>query len=201
MRFRNLRIPDCLQVSPVVHADDRGTALECLRVDKLEEQIGYRFAIAQSNVSVSARGVLRGINVAALPPGKAKYVTVVHGAVMDYVVDLRVGSPTFGVSDSVLLDDLHHRAIYIPEGVGHAFVAMTETATVAYVTSTNYDESKEFSIAPLDPEIGLQFPDGTEHLMMSGTVQNAPSLADALRSGVLPMYSQYQHLHAGRVNR
>ena len=87
---------------------------------------GHRLDVRQANCSVSSAGVLRGLHFAQLPPSQAKYVTCVSGSVFDVVVDIRVGSPTFGQWDSVLLDDKDRRTIYISEGLGHAFLALQD---------------------------------------------------------------------------
>jgi dTDP-4-dehydrorhamnose 3,5-epimerase len=112
----------------------------------------------QANCSVSAAGVLRGIHFADVPPGQAKYVTCLTGAVLDVVVDIRVGSPTFGAWDSVLLDDVDRRAIYLGEGLGHAFLSLEDGSTVAYLCSTGYSPGREHGVHPLDPGIGIDWP-------------------------------------------
>ena len=91
---------------------------------------GHRLDLRQANVSVSAAGVLRGLHFAQLPPSQAKYVTCLRGAVFDVVVDIRVGSPTFGRWDSVLLDDRDHRTVYLSEGLAHGFLALQDDSTV-----------------------------------------------------------------------
>ena len=113
MQIRELSIPDTYEITPKQHADDRGVFLEWYRFDKLAEAVGHPLNLAQGNTSVSKKGTVRGIHFADIPPSQAKYVTATHGAVMDFVIDIRVGSPTFGKWDSVLLDDVDRRAIYI----------------------------------------------------------------------------------------
>ena len=159
MQIRELKIPDSYEITPKQFGDDRGVFLEWYRFDRLEETIGHRLDLAQANTSVSKRGVVRGIHFADIPPSQAKYVTATHGAVLDFVIDIRVGSPTYGQWDSVLLDDVDRRAIYIAEGLGHCFVALTDDATVSYLVSSTFNAEREHGIDPLDPEIGLVFPD------------------------------------------
>ncbi len=130
MQIRELDVPDAFEVTPRQISDDRGVFLEWYRHDRLAELVGHALDLRQANTSVSRRGVVRGIHFADIPPGQAKYVTVAHGAVLDYVVDIRVGSPRFGQWDSVLLDSADRKAVYLPEGVGHAFVALTDDADV-----------------------------------------------------------------------
>ena len=167
-------------------SDDRGVFLEWYRFDLLEQVIGHRFDLRQANTSVSKRGVVRGIHFADVPRGQAKYVTVTHGAVLDYAIDIRVGSPTFGQWDSVLLDTVDRRAIYLSEGIGHAFVALTDDATVSYLVSDTYNPGAEHAINPMDTEIALVFPPEAGEPLLSPKDLEAPSLAQALADGTLP---------------
>jgi dTDP-4-dehydrorhamnose 3,5-epimerase len=196
VQIRELSIPDAFEVTPIIRGDDRGVFLEWYRHDLLEQAVGHALTLRQANVSVSRDGVVRGIHFADIPLGQAKYVTVVHGAVLDFVVDLRVGSPTFGRWDSVLLDTVDRRALYIAEGLGHAFVAMTEEATVSYLVSDTYSPSREHGIDPLDPEIGLIFPGDAGRLILSDKDTGAPSLAEAAAANLLPTWTQARAFYA-----
>jgi dTDP-4-dehydrorhamnose 3,5-epimerase len=188
VNIRELSIADAYEITPVQRADDRGRFLEWYRFDLLEEAVGHPLQLRQANTSVSRRGVVRGIHFAELPPSQAKYVTVASGAVLDFVVDIRVGSPTFGQWDSVLLDTVDHRAVYLAEGLGHAFVALTEGATVSYLVSDTYSPGREHGVNPLDPEIGLSFPDEAGELLLSPKDTDAPGLAEAAAAGLLPQW-------------
>ncbi|MCZ9337371.1 dTDP-4-dehydrorhamnose 3,5-epimerase, partial [Streptomyces sp. TRM76130] len=99
---------------------------------EFREATGYDLSLAQANCSVSRRGVLRGVHFSEVPPGQAKYVTCVRGAVLDVVVDLRTGSPGFGRWEAVRLDDDTRHAVFLAEGLGHAFMALSDDATVVY---------------------------------------------------------------------
>src|SRR6266404_6555281 len=116
-------------MTPRIHTDGRGSFLEWFRDGEFAGAAGYGFGLAQGNCSVSRRGVLRGIHFADVPPGQAKYVTCVSGTVIDVVVDLRAGSPGFGRWAAVQLDDRARRAVFIGEGLGHAFAARSEEHT------------------------------------------------------------------------
>ncbi len=190
MHIRELKVSDSFEVTPIVRSDDRGLFMEWYRFEVLEKQVGHPLTLRQANTSVSRRGVVRGIHFADVSPGQAKYVTVPHGAVLDFIVDVRVGSPTFGLWDSVLLDDVDHRAVYLAEGLGHAFVALTENATVSYLVSGVYDPEREHGVTPLDEEIGLVFPPEAGVLLLSEKDSGAPSLAEARDRGVLPTWQQ-----------
>ncbi len=188
MDVRPLSIAGAFEVTPVVHGDHRGAFLESFRADVLAEHVGHRLEVLQTNVSVSSRGTVRGIHFADIPPSQAKYVTCLAGSFIDYVVDIRVGSPTFGRWDSVLLDTVDRRAIYLAEGLGHAIVALEDASTVMYLVSAPYNPGREHGIHPLDPQVGLALPDGIEPILSAKDAQ-APTLAEAAESGLLPTYA------------
>ncbi|MBC7761031.1 MAG: dTDP-4-dehydrorhamnose 3,5-epimerase family protein [Candidatus Saccharibacteria bacterium] len=195
MQIRELSIPDSYEITPIQRGDDRGVFLEWYRFDLLEEAIGHSLELRQANTSVSRKGVVRGIHYADIPPGQAKYVTVLKGAVLDFVVDIRVGSPTFGRWDSVRLDDVDRKAIYIAEGLGHAFVALTDDATVSYLVSDTFNASREHGINPLDSQVNLQFPSEAGHLLLSPKDTDALSLADAAASGLLSTWDNARRFY------
>ena len=174
--------------TPALHRDDRGYFLEWFRAAELSESLGYRPEVAQANCSVSRRGVVRGIHFASVPPGQAKYVTCVSGAVLDVIVDVRVGSPTYGRWEAVRLDDTSRRAVFLAEGLGHAFTALSDEATVIYLCSTPYTPGSEHGVHPLDPDIGIEWPADTEPVL-SGKDAAAPTLEAARQAGLLPVYA------------
>jgi dTDP-4-dehydrorhamnose 3,5-epimerase len=175
-------------VTPPVHSDTRGSFLEMFRGDKLSGVLGYRMDVAQANCSVSRRGVIRGIHFADVPPGQAKYVSCVSGAILDVVVDLRVGSPSYGRWEAVRLDDENRRSVLVSEGLGHAFMVLSEMATAVYLCSTPYAPGREHGVHPLDPALGIAWPRGSEPVL-SDKDDAAPSLAEANAAGLLPAYS------------
>lgn len=195
MQIRELDIPDSYEITPKQFGDERGVFLEWFRFDRLEEVIGHPLKLAQGNTSVSRRGVVRGIHFADIPPSQAKYVTATRGAVLDFVIDIRVGSPTFGQWDSVLLDDVDRRAIYIAEGLGHCFVALSDDATVSYLVTSTFNADREHGINPLDPEIGLDFGIPSDELVLSQKDIDAPSLAEAAQAGLLPHWSEAREFY------
>lgn len=180
-------VSDAYVITPTQHRDDRGTFLEWYRFERLEEIRGYSLDLRQANCSVSDVGVLRGIHAAAVPPGQAKYVTCIHGTVLDVVVDIRVGSPTFGKWDAIRLDDVDRRAFYLSEGLGHAFVALSDNTTVIYLCSEVYSPSREFGVHPLDPGLGINWPANVTPLL-SPKDESAPTLDEAAKAGLLPRY-------------
>ena len=189
MEIRELAVPDSYAVDLVAHGDSRGRFTEWYRADVLAGATGFGLPLAQANHSVSARGALRGVHFALVPPGQAKYVYCPAGKVLDVVVDVRVGSPTFGVHDSVVLDSEQPRAVYLSEGLGHAFVSLADHSSVTYLVSTGYSPGREFGINPMDPELALPWPTDLE-CEVSATDQAAPSLAEAQEQGLLPTMEQ-----------
>ena len=196
MHVRELLVPGAYEFTPVQHGDDRGLFLEWFKIDKLVEVVGHPLTLAQANLSVSRAGTLRGVHFADVPPGQAKYVTCPRGAVVDYLVDIRVGSPTFGAVDMVRLDSEHRRAVYLPEGVGHAFLALEDNSTLTYLCSTGYAPGREHAINPLDAGLGLPVPDGVDFLLSEKDAA-APTLAQAAESGLLPTWAACEQYIAG----
>jgi dTDP-4-dehydrorhamnose 3,5-epimerase len=186
VKIRPLTIEGAYEVTPVRHGDARGSFLEWYRFDRLAEVVGHPLDLAQANLSTSARDVVRGIHFADVPPGQAKYVTCVSGAILDVIVDIRVGSPTFGAWEGVRLDDEERKAVYLAEGLGHAFCALTEGATVTYLCSSTYRPGHEHGIDPLDPDLGIVWPAATP--LLSTKDAEASSLAAARSGGLLPRY-------------
>lgn len=195
MDIRPLSIEGAYVVTPRQFPDDRGVFLESFRGDRLAEQLGHRMDVVQTNISVSARGTVRGIHFADVPPSQAKYVTAVTGSLVDYVVDIRTGSPTFGRWEAVTLDAADRRAVYLSEGLGHAFCALEDGTTAIYLCSAAYNPAGEHGVHPLDPAIGLHLPDGVEPLL-SPKDAAAPTLAEAEAAGLLPSYAACQDLAA-----
>lgn len=153
-----LPIEGAYLVTPQAHVDDRGGFYEWYRPDLLAEVTGADWCVQQANVSQSRQGALRGIHFADVPPGQAKYVTCVQGRVADVVVDIRVGSPTFGRWIPVELDARRKTAVLISEGLGHGFQALTEDATVVYLLSHRYSPSIEHGVNPLCPTLAIRWP-------------------------------------------
>jgi dTDP-4-dehydrorhamnose 3,5-epimerase len=185
--MRPLSISGAWVHEPKVFPDGRGSFHEWFRAPDFAGAAGHPLTLAQANMSVSSRGTLRGVHFADVPPGQAKYVKCVRGEVLDVVVDIRTGSPTFGAWEGVRLDDRDHHAVYLSEGLGHAFMALTDDATVVYLCSEGYAPEREHGIDPLDAELGIAWPAGTEPLL-SEKDRGAPGLAEARERGLLPSY-------------
>ena len=197
MRVEELPIAGAWSFTPTQHGDERGLFLEWFKSELFAEVTGRDLRLAQANLSVSAAGALRGVHFADIPPGQAKYVACPRGAVLDVVVDIRRGSPTFGRSTSVLLDDVDRRAVFLSEGLGHAFLSLEDGSTVTYLCSAPYAPGREHGINPLDPALDIDWPrngrDGRELTYeLSPKDSSAPTLAEADAAGLLPEWSAVQ---------
>lgn len=188
MEIKPLAISGAYAIENTVHGDDRGEFVEWFRFDHLQAATGLSFDTRQGNLSVSEKGALRGIHFANVPPGQAKYVMCVVGAIRDFVIDIRVGSPTFGTFVAVLLTARQRNAVALDVGLGHAFVALEEGTVVSYLVSDVYRPESEHAIHPLDDDIALDFGFPRSDLLLSPKDQAAPSLKQALDEGRLPMW-------------
>jgi dTDP-4-dehydrorhamnose 3,5-epimerase len=196
MQVRELDIAGAWEITPQLHSDSRGLFFEWLTERGFTGFAGHRLDVRQANCSVSGAGVLRGLHFAELPPSQAKYVTCLSGSVFDVVVDIRVGSPTFGRWDSVLLDDSDHRSVYISEGLAHGFLALQDNSTVMYLCSAEYNPQREHTIAATDPALAIDWPSGHE-LMLSDRDAAAPLLDEARAAGLLPTWEETRGFVAG----
>jgi dTDP-4-dehydrorhamnose 3,5-epimerase len=193
MSIEKLSIEGAWVITPRQFADDRGTFLEAFQGAALAEATGRELAVAQVNTSVSRAGVVRGIHFSDVPPSQAKYVTCPRGAIWDVVVDIRVGSPTYGQWEGVLLDDVDRKAVFLSEGLGHGFVALEDDSTAVYLCSTPYAPGREHGVHPLDPELAIAWPDRARDgsaisPLLSEKDAQAPTLARAREQGLLPTW-------------
>jgi dTDP-4-dehydrorhamnose 3,5-epimerase len=195
VKVRPLSIAGAWEFTPVQHADDRGVFLEWYKADEVAAAVGHPLDLVQANHSISRRGTVRGVHFADVPPSQAKYVYCPRGAVLDVVVDVRVGSPTFGRSEAVLLDETDRRTVYLAEGLGHAFVALADDTAVTYLCSTGYNPGREHAVNPLDPDLALPWPEGVPPLVSPKDLA-APTLAAAREAGALPDYAACQAYYA-----
>jgi NDP-hexose 3,5-(Or5-) epimerase len=189
MKVVEMAIPGAYRIVPERFADSRGSFHEAFRADELSEAIGYRFVVRQANYSTSCRDTVRGIHGTLLPPGQAKLVTCIGGSVMDVAVDLRVGSPTFGQYEVTYQDEDSGIAVYMADGLGHAFHALTDNARMNYLCSEEYVPGTMLEINPMDPDIGIPWDLGGEPIM-SAKDGGAIGLHQAAADGLLPTYEQ-----------
>jgi len=147
-----------------VHNDSRGSFSEWFKSDFIEKKLDRKFVVAQSNISKSKKGVVRGIHLSTAPEGQAKWVTCTDGSIWDVIVDLRTGSSTFKKWVSHELKAGQGESIFIEEGLGHAFLALEEDSIVCYLTTSLYQPELEISISPHDPTLAITWPIDKFHL-------------------------------------
>jgi dTDP-4-dehydrorhamnose 3,5-epimerase len=188
-KMESLSIDGAWVYTPRIFTDDRGQFNEWFRSGEFESDLGYSLDLKQVNSSVSYRGVIRGIHFTSVPPGQAKYVFCPVGSILDVIVDLRVGSPTFLRWEAVRLDDVDRRAVCLEHGLGHAIMGLTDGATAVYLCTSTYSPDDDHEIDPFDPEIAITWPTDTEYIL-SAKDSAAPSVASARASGVLPSYGE-----------
>lgn len=195
MKATELAVAGAWVFEPQVFPDTRGRFAAPFQADAFRGALGFDLAVGQVNQSVSERGVIRGVHFADVPPGQAKYVYCARGALIDMIVDVRVGSPTYGVVEVVELDAASSRAVYLAEGLGHAFVALEDGTTMTYLCSTGYRPGAEHGVHPLDAGLELPWP-GDLAPILSDKDAAAPSLARARAAGRLPTWAACQERYA-----
>ncbi|WP_030763555.1 dTDP-4-dehydrorhamnose 3,5-epimerase family protein [Streptomyces griseus] len=189
MQLTETAVPGAYVITPDRLDDPRGSFHEALRTSTLEKALGHPFTPRQINHSTSHRNTLRGIHGVTVPPGQAKYVTCVRGAALDILVDLRLGSPAFGRHHTTRLDPASARAVYVPEGVGHGFLTLTDDTCICYVLSSEHVPGTQIDINPLDPDLAL--PWGlTRPPLMSHKDAHAPGVEAARRAGLLATWQE-----------
>ncbi|MCF8530771.1 MAG: dTDP-4-dehydrorhamnose 3,5-epimerase [Candidatus Nanopelagicales bacterium] len=196
MEARELSLAGVWEFTPILRGDDRGVFLESFKSELFGAVVGRSLDLAQMNVSISRAGTVRGVHFADVPPGQAKYVQCFAGQILDIVVDIRVGSPTFGHFDAVELSESTRTGLFIPEGFGHAFCALSDSATVGYLCTEEYSPAREHGIHPLDPDLALPWP-AIASPVLSPKDAAAPGFLEARDSGLLPEYTTCMEFMAG----
>lgn len=184
MEMERLEIDGAWIGQSPIYSDERGFFREWFKSSDLELAIGSEFEVAQSNLSMSHRGAMRGIHYSLAPIGQAKWITCVSGSIWDVVVDIRPSSPTFKRWIGVLLSADNGKAIFISKDLGHGFMSLEDNSVVSYMLTSPYSPAEEFEINPLDPELGIGWP-LADHVM-SPKDESAPTLAMRLAEGKLP---------------
>ena len=189
MKITPLEIEGAWVAESPIWSDDRGFFREWFKSEDIKNATGRDFGIEQANMSLSSKGTLRGIHYSIAQRGQAKWVTCVSGAIKDVIVDIRLGSPTFGKWVDVELRGDFGKAVLISEGLGHGFIALEDNTTVAYLVSTPFSPMNEFEINPLDEEIAINWGMQISDLKISDKDRKAPTLQERLTEGKLPSSS------------
>jgi dTDP-4-dehydrorhamnose 3,5-epimerase len=188
MSLQQLSITGAYVATHKVFPDERGIFREWFKAEEIAS-IDENFSVQQANYSKSIKGVIRGIHYSLAPQGQAKVVTCASGKILDVLVDLRLGSPSFLKIEYVELAEDSGNVVYIPTGVGHGFVVLNESTSVVYLTSIGYSPEYEKAINPMDPELGInwQLPSGLAGIISKADL-GAPALTEAKKSGYLPTF-------------
>jgi dTDP-4-dehydrorhamnose 3,5-epimerase len=192
MSFTPLKIQGSWVFEPRKFDDDRGSFHEVFKLSQISEVLGRAFEVKQVNHSISKAGVIRGIHWADFPPGQAKYVSCFRGSIWDVVVDIRVGSPTFGQWDAAELSAENGKCVLIEEGLGHVFLALEDDSVVSYLCSEPFNPSAEQGINPLDQDVAIPFSSKSisASFEISPKDSEAPTLNQAQEQGILPIFQR-----------
>ena len=174
MNIRQTKLPGVLILEPDVFSDERGFFLETWNSRRYEDA-GIKDPFVQDNASFSKNGVLRGLHFQH-PQSQGKLIQVLSGRVVDIVIDIRVGSPTFGQWISEVFSDANHRQMYIPPGFAHGYCVTSETAVFSYKCTDFYNPTTEGGIIWNDPDLNIDWP--TTEPVLSPKDANYPRLKD-----------------------
>jgi dTDP-4-dehydrorhamnose 3,5-epimerase len=187
MNVSSLGIQGAWLITPQRHGDDRGWFQEWFKHSELLEKTGYDFVPLQANISHSAKGTIRGVHYSTAQIGQAKLVTVLHGEIDDYVVDVRPSSPTFGKWERVRLSADNGHSVLLSAHLGHAFHALTPDTTVNYLVTAEYNPTAEHGITPMCPHLAIDWANTGEYLLAPKDEQ-APDLHVQRNVGLLPAH-------------
>jgi dTDP-4-dehydrorhamnose 3,5-epimerase len=166
MPFTNSSLPGVIIFDPAIFPDDRGFFFESYN-KKLFHAHGILSEFVQDNQSFSAYGVIRGLHYQREPHAQSKLVRVLQGSILDVVLDIRVGSPGFGKSYSILLSEENKKQIFIPKGFAHGFSVLSETATISYKCDQFYNKQSESGIRYNDPLLNIDWRIPTDKILVS----------------------------------
>ncbi|UXP33565.1 dTDP-4-dehydrorhamnose 3,5-epimerase [Reichenbachiella agarivorans] len=157
MEIKETKLIGAYSVQPKLFRDNRGYFFEWFSAKKFEQETGIKFTPIQFNSSKSTKGVLRGLHYQENPTSQAKLVGVTQGTIQDVIVDLRVGSPTFGMHHSEILTEQSKNQLFVPKGFGHGFLVLSETAEIFYAIDDYYSPEHEGGVMYNDPSLGIQW--------------------------------------------
>ena len=188
MKAQPLKISGSWRIEFQKFDDNRGFFYESFKEEDFKKLIGRNLNIKQTNTSSSSKGSVRGIHYALVPPSQAKLVQCQRGSIKDYVIDIRVGSPTFGQFEEIELNENSASAVFIEEGLAHAFVALENQTVVTYFVTEKYNPEREKGINPFDKTLNVKWPD--LELVLSEKDKQAISLEEAKNQGLLPSFDE-----------
>ncbi len=173
MKATSLSIPDVYLIEPRVFGDERGFFFESFNHAKFEQAIGRKVQFVQDNHSKSSKNVLRGLHYQAQRP-QGKLVRVTQGEVFDVAVDIRPGSNTYGQWVGEILSAENKKQLWIPEGLAHGFLVLSETAEFLYKTTDYYEPEHERCIIWNDPALAIRWPIDSPPSLSAKDAQGLP---------------------------
>jgi len=190
MNIKTTSFKEVFILKPNVHLDERGSFMECFNEREVEKSLGRKIVFYQDNLTHSKKGVLRGLHYQLPPFSQTKLVQVLEGSVLDVVVDIRKGSPTFGHHFSCELSTENQLQLYIPRGFAHGFITLSETSIFMYKVDQYYNFKSEGSITPDDPALGIDWQLPKSEWIQSEKDKKHPKLAEA------PLFNYNTDLYA-----
>lgn len=185
MNITPLSIPGAWLIGGRRFEDDRGWFQEWFKKSAIFLQTGFDFNPVQTNISKSAAGSIRGIHYSIAPQGQGKLVTVMSGAIDDFIIDVRSSSPTFGQWEKVPLDSRTGGSLLLSPNLGHAFQALENDTIVSYLVTAEFNPEAEKGITPFCPKLAIEW-DSTIAPRVSQKDIDAPTLTDQHTAGNLP---------------
>lgn len=178
MKIIQTKLKDVKLVETAVYGDHRGFFTESYTKDKFI-QTGIDFDFVQDNHSLSVEpGVLRGLHFQTPDKAQTKLVRATSGVIYDVIVDIREGSPTYGLWEGFILSEYNHRQLLVPKGFAHGFVTLTPNCNVQYKVDEGYSAEHDGGIAFDDPEIGIEWPVQMDKVILSEKDQHHPTLKE-----------------------
>jgi len=178
MKITETKLKGCYILEPTKFGDSRGYFMEGFNEKTFNEVTGTNTHFVQDNQSYSTRGVLRGLHAQGGEHAQAKLIRVLDGEVLDIVVDVREGSPTFGKYISTILSSENNLQLFVPRGFLHGFVVLSETATFFYKCDNYYSKESECGVHPLDTDLAVDWQIPVEEMLLSDKDKEAPSFKE-----------------------
>ncbi|RED48950.1 dTDP-4-dehydrorhamnose 3,5-epimerase [Seonamhaeicola aphaedonensis] len=175
MTVEETTLKGCFVIKPNIFRDDRGLFFESFNDKVFKEETGIESVFVQDNISLSAKGVLRGLHFQTGRFAQAKLVSVIKGKALDVCVDIRKKSETFGQHFSIILDDIEKTQLYIPKGFAHGFLALDENTIFSYKCDNYYNKSTESGILFNDKTLNIDWRFPEEKLIVSEKDQVLPT--------------------------
>jgi len=179
MNVQTTYFKEVFVLKPKIHLDERGAFMESFNEKELEKTLNRTTAFCQDNQTFSKKGALRGLHYQLPPFSQTKLVRVIQGQVLDVVLDIRKGSPTFGQHFSCELSAENQFQLYIPRGFAHGYITLSEMSIFMYKVDQFYNFESEGSIAPNDPLLGINWQLPQSEWIQSEKDQKHPTLAKA----------------------